>query len=347
MGLGGLYRGVSLAMARDAAEQIRKDIATGKDPCRERARRRGGNQPFAEVMEQAIKSFAPGWTSDRAQTWTRSLQIHAKSLLNKPISQIDTDAVIDVLQPIMATKVTTAFYVQQRIARILDWAKTQELRDGENPARWDGHLEHKLPQQLRHQPKHNAALPYQEMPELMERTRALDGLLPRALEILTLTVCRGVEVVHGRWEEIDFERGLWTIPKARVKMRGKVRVDDLIVPLSAPALEALGKLPRTNALIFPGPRNSDQPYAEESVHHFLQRIMSYGKRATVNGLRKSFKNWSLERTSFEDHVTEMCLGHLVGSEARRSYALSNLIEKRRRVMDAWADYLLAIVHLHR
>jgi integrase len=349
MGLGSL-RGVSLVRARELAAQARADVAEGKDPRRERDARRGALLTFGEAAEKVLAALEPGWTAPNyAREWRHVLLKHASTLSNVPIGKIDTQTVSSVLRPIWLKYPKTADRLRAKLERILDWAEAHGLRHGANPARWKGHLQDLLPRQ-NWQTQHFAALSHDKLPNLLPRIRAIEGPLPRALELTILTACRPNEVLGARWEEIDFEAKLWTISKDRMKAR-KVHV----VPLSDRAVEILRGIPRVNDLVFMGRdwdgRSFDEnrPFTTSALLFLLRKISS---EATVHGMRSSFKDWTLERTHFEREIVELCLAHTVGNAVERAYARSNVLEKRRQIMDAWADYLYAVptekvVQLHR
>jgi integrase len=295
MGFGSL-RNVNLALARELAAQARADLAERKDPRRERDARRGSAQTFAEVAEQAMDSFEPKWKSPRTRLlWNHSLRVHVGALRNIPIGRVDTEAVLSALRPIWQKIPVLAEDVRERIESVLNWAKTEGLRQGENPARWKGHLEYSLSRPTR-EPKHHAALPYEQAPEFIQRFRLDHRLLSRALELTILTACRIGEVLGARWEEIDFEKRAWTIPALRMKMDNAH-----IVPLSDRAVELLRDLPRVSDLIFPNSRDPNRLYTNMAAHGVLRRVggIRVGE-ITIHGFRSTFRMWTQEQTRFED-----------------------------------------------
>jgi integrase len=329
MGLGSL-RAVSLARARQLAAQARADVAAGLDPKEERNKRRGSAVTFGQVAEKVLAALEPGWSNQmHRHQWRRSLTVEAAALSGMPIDRVDTAAVLSVLMPLWTTRPETALRLRLRLERVIDWAQAHGHRSGENPARWRGHLKNLLPRQA-HQRQHFAAAPFDELPELMRRVRAIDGFAPRALEFTTLTACRTREVLHANWDEVDLDTRLWMIPAARMKSRRPHTV-----PLSDRAIEILRGLPRMGGFIFAG-RDRGKPLSHPAMLYVLQRL---GSNATTHGMRAAFRTWAQERTGFQREVVEMCLAHAVGDATERAYARGDLLDKRRAVMNAWASFL--------
>jgi integrase len=218
-----------------------------------------------------------------------------------------------------------------RLERTLDFARARGWRSGENPARWRGHLRDLLPKRT-DQRQHFKAVPFDELPKLMQQVRAIpNDFAARALEFTILTACRTSEVLKAEWSEIDLEAREWMIPAAKMKSR---RLH--IVPLSDRAIEILRGLPRMGEFVFPGWKRG-----QHMSHNRMLLILRplYGK-VTVHGTaRAGFRTWAQERTSFQREVVEMCLAHAVGDASEQSYARGNVLDKRRRVMEAWANFL--------
>jgi integrase len=208
-------------------------------------------------------------------------------------------------------------------------ARVRQLREGDNPARWRGHLDHVLPAQSKLQRvKHHAALPYSEVGAFMTHLRNRPGITPRALEFTILTATRRGEVRGARWSEI--KDGVWTIPPERMKGEKDHRI-----PLSKRALELLASLPREGDFIFPGAR-AQQPLSVNAPNHALDRM---GRSdLTVHGFRSTFRDWAAETTGYPNHVVEMALAHAIGDAVEAAYRRGDLFEKRRRLMQDWADY---------
>jgi integrase len=236
MGLGSIDN-VTLAEAREKAAAARKLRCDGVDPIDHRKTQRGtvrlaaaNAMTFRKCAEGYINAHRAGWRNAKhAEQWTATLNTYVHPHIGMlPVQAIDTALVLKVLEPIWTTRTETASRVRGRIESILDWAKVREYRNGENPARWRGHLDHLLPAPAKvAKVKHHAALPYDQLPAFMAELRARDDRNAQALEFLILTAARLGEVANAAWTEIDLDRGVWTIPGSRMKS-GKEHV----VPLS-------------------------------------------------------------------------------------------------------------------
>ena len=250
-----------------------------------------------------------------------------------PVAEVDTALVLRVLQPIWTTKTETAARVRMRIEHILSWATVQGYRTGDNPARWDKHLDNLLPPQAKVAPvKHHAALPYDELPAFMTTLRTQESVAAKALEFVVLTAARSGEVIHARWEEIDAAEKLWTVPAARMKGAKEHRV-----PLSDRAWAILENMKtiRQGDYIFPGQRHR-RPLGANAL---MVSLRSMGRAdLTAHGFRSSFRDWCAERTNFPSEVAEMALAHAVGNKVEAAYRRGDLSEKRRRLMDQWAEF---------
>ena len=339
MGLGP-YPATTLAKARQKAASCRELVADGVDPVEQRkssrmkaalAQARGVT--FRECATAYVAAHEAGWRhpKHRAQ-WHSSLRNYIDPALGPlSVQDVDVGLVMRILEPIWAEKPETAGRVRGRIEAILDWAKARGYRDGENPARWKGHLDHLLPARSRiRRVRHYAALPYDEVGRFMEKLRDREGVVARALEFAILTASRTGEVLGMRWGEVAGD--VWTIPAERMKSGREHRV-----PLSARAIAILRavrpKNPAADDLVFPGARGdplSDMALAR--VHHRM------GYDITTHGFRSAFKDWASERTSFPNEVSEAALAHVVGDRVEAAYRRGDLFDKRRRLMDAWAQF---------
>ncbi len=262
-----------------------------------------------------------------------------------PVSQIQLGTVLGVLQPIWNEKPETASRLRGRIERVLNYAKVKGWREGENPAMWRGNLENVLPKPARLTSGHHPAIPYADIPQFMVRLRDHEALAARALEFLILTVCRSSEVLDARWQEIDLDARLFTIPAHRMKARKEHRV-----PLIDAAMAILGPLSkvRFSEWVFPG-QARNKPLSGMAMEMLLRRMKM--KTVTVHGFRSAFRDWAGDETSFAREVAEGCLAHGVGSAVEHAYRRSDALEKRRALLEAWSDYCLPapsekIVKLH-
>jgi integrase len=340
MGLGP-YPDVSLAKARDLAAGCREQVRAGVDPIEDRKARRAASHlasvramTFDECCRGYIAAHEGSWTSaTHRQQWTNTVRDYIAPVLGKlPVQTIDTGLVMKVLQPIWNTKTETASRVRGRIEVVLDWATVSNFRQGENPARWRGHLEHLLARKSKIRTiAHHAALPYAEVGAFMVALRGDSSVAARALEFLILTASRLGEVLGATWAEINLADSVWTIPAGRMKAKKEHRV-----PLSAPVVASLRVMHRIRRgdSVFPGAREG-KSLSEVSVGRLIQRM---GYSQTIHGFRSTFRDWAAERTNFPRAVAEMALAHAIPSAVEAAYRRGDLLEKRRRLMDAWAQF---------
>jgi integrase len=341
MGLGPCHT-VSLADARHLARECRKQRLAGTDPIQARHAARAAARleaakamTFKQCAEAYIAAHKAGWKNAKhAGQWSATLATYAYPIIGElPVQAIDTGLVMRVLEPIWTTKTETASRLRGRIESVLDWARVRGYRDGENPARWRGHLDHLLPERGKvAKVDHHAALPYREMANFMTQLRQQSGVSPLALEFAILTAARTGEVIGANWGEIDLNEGLWTIPAARMKAAKEHRV-----PLSQPATVLIHKLSemRTSAFVFPGGR-AGKPLSNMALLTTLRR-MGRGD-LTAHGFRSTFRDWAAERTTFPAEVAEQALAHSLPSKVEAAYRRGDLFEKRRHLMDAWGNY---------
>lgn len=340
MGLGPLYT-LSLAEARQRATECRRQILDGFDPIAAREADRAKKRleaaraiTFKGYAGAYIKAHKCEWSSAKhSQQWESTLSTYAYPVLGAlPLGGIDTFLILKVLEPIWTEKRETARRLRQRIEAILDSAKVDGLREGENPARWHGHLASRLAKRKVRVAAHHAALPYREIGKFMAALRAQEGVAARALEFAILTAARTNEILGASWAEIDLERATWTIPGARMKA-GREHA----VPLSAPAVALLKELEKSKGgpFVFPGSRLG-KPLSNMAMLMTLRR-MGRGD-ISVHGFRSSFRDWTAERTSYPREVAEAALAHAVGDKVEAAYLRTGLLDKRRKLMAAWGDY---------
>lgn len=340
MGLGSLEV-VTLKAAREAAEAARQLVRAGKDPIIERNRARGDNRPkrFHEIADSLMDDLEKSWRSPKQRgQWTASLKQHAPAIWVSYVQDIDTEMVLHALRPIWNTHPETATRVRSRLERILDAAKVKGLTTGENPARWRGHLALLLPVQ-KVVKGHHKALPYAGVPAVMARLAEKDSHSALALRFTVLTAARSGEVRGMTWDEIDGDR--WTVPAERMKA-GREHV----VPLSTDAralLDGIDPIHR-DGLIFRGAKGGK---LSDMALSMLLRKMKVD--ATPHGFRSSFRDWAGDCTSFARETAEEALAHVVGNAVERAYRRGSAIEKRRQLLEAWADYCAGrvgqVVHL--
>ena len=250
-----------------------------------------------------------------------------------PVSAIDTGLVVRALQSIWTNKPVTASRLRGRIESVLDWARVSGYRLGENPARWRGHLDHLLPaQQKIRAVEHHAALPYAEIGAFVAQLREQADIKARALEFTILTASRTGEVLKATWTEIDFASKTWTVPAARMKSGREHRV-----PLTDAAIAVLkfAASIRHSDYIFPG-RSDAKPLGTSGLQNALLALNR--RDVTAHGFRSTFRDWAAERTSFPPELAELSLAHSVGSDVERAYRRTDLFDKRRRLMEEWAEF---------
>lgn len=344
MGLGPLHT-VTLAQAREKAKACRASLLDGIDPLEARnavkleaALERAKTVTFDHCAKEYIAAHRSGWKSQKhAAQWESTIETYASPLIGAlPVSAVDTPLVVKVLQPIWHEKTETATRLRSRIENILDWATVSKFRTGENPARWRGHLENLLadPNKVA-RVSHHAALPWQEIGAFMADLRQRGGTAARAVEFGILTAGRSGEVRGARWKEFDLDAAIWTVPAERMKASKEHRV-----PLSSAALALLKDLPRVGDIVFPGQR-LDRDLSDMSLTAVLRR-MDRGD-ITMHGFRSTFRDWCAESVgnSFPREVCEHALAHSLPDKVEAAYRRGDLIEKRKVLMQVWADYCAA------
>lgn len=337
MGLGGLTS-VSLAKARERATKARECLSDGKNPIdegRAAALAARAKRTFGEVADEFLSSQSQQWRNAKHQAqWAMTLSRYAGPLRDRPVDEIDTAAVLEVLQPIWQSKSETADRVRGRIERVLDAAKAKGERTGDNPARWRHHLDHLLPKRQKLTRGHHAAMPYAEVPTFMVALRERDSVAVLGLEFLILTAARSGEVLGATWDEFDLNDGIWTIPAQRMKAGREHRVP--LVPRALAILERIQTI-NNGPHVFPG-KVKDKPLSAMSFEMLLRRMKV---QFTTHGFRSSFRDWAGEVSTFQREVAEAALAHTVGDATERAYRRGDALEKRRKLMDAWASYLEA------
>ncbi|WP_371744787.1 tyrosine-type recombinase/integrase [Nordella sp. HKS 07] len=265
--------------------------------------------------------------------WKYTLEVLAKPLRPLRVDQIGTAEVLDVLKPLWRTTPETASRLRGRIEAVFDRAKAHGERQGENPARWRGHLKLLLPKRQKLTRGHHAALPYGELPEFMAKLRAVEGLSAMALEICILTATRTTEMLAAQWDEIDLDKKEWVIPAVRMKsgVEHHIPLPDRAVTV----LKTLRKI-RDGKYIFPSSRTNKKHLSNMSMTMVLRRL-DYG-HITTHGFRSSFKDWAGEQTNFANEVSEAALAHVVKDKAEAAYRRATMFDKRRKLMATWAQY---------
>ena len=350
MGLGSLQT-VSLGEARALALKCRKLCSDGQDPIEVRKADRALARveaaktiTFQACAEAYIEAKKAGWRNEKhAAQWTSTLKTYAYPVFGSlAVQSVDKDKVMEVLEPIWTTKTETASRVRCRIECVLDWAKTKEFRQGENPARWRGHLQNLLPARRKvGEVVNHPALPYDEVRAFVRALRRQEGTAAQAFEFLILTAARTSEVVGARWDEIDLKKAVWTVPADRIKAGREHRV-----PLSAPALVILKKMKAARDAeaeldgVVPENVFSGGGRGDLSATWRYSALLKRMKRTdiTTHGFRSSFRDWAAEETDYPREVAEKVLAHAVSDKVEAAYRRGDFFGKRRALMAKWADY---------
>lgn len=331
IGLGG-YPDISLARAREIARDMRAAAKEGRDPVEERRAQRAertiptfkaaAEQYFREAVEPTGKN-----AKHRAQ-WITTLRTYAfPKIGNRRVDQVTPDDARNVLLPIWLGKPETARRVRQRMNSVFEWACVSGIRKNGNPMQG---IAKGLPKQPKKQ-GHFTALPYDDLPGFMDRLTGCEGVGALALRFTILTAARSGETRGATWDEIDLESGVWTIPAERMKAEKEHRV-----PLSPAALDILGQAKGlSDSLVFPGARKG-KPMSDMTLAAVLKRL---DVPVTVHGFRSTFRDWAAEQTSFPREIAEKALAHTVGDATERAYARSDLFDRRRELMEAWARFV--------
>ena len=339
MGIGPVHV-LTLAEAREKAREASKLRLEGIDPIAAKHAQRAAAavaaasaMTFRQCAEGFIKDNEASWTNYKHRLeWERSLARYAFPVLgNLPVAAIDTPLVLKIVKPLWQRVPETASRVRGRVENVLGWATVHHYRSGDNPARWQGLLEHALPTVVKGD--HHAAMPYAEVPAFMAKLRQQTSVPAKCLELIILTGVRLDEAREATWDEIDLDNRVWTIPAARMKKSDR----DHRVPLSAAALAVLKEMHaiRQSDYVFPGAYHG-KAIGKNMPLRVLNTIT--GTSATVHGFRSSFRDWAAERTTFAREVAEMALAHAIPDAVEAAYRRGDLFDKRRRLMDAWAAY---------
>jgi integrase len=342
MGLGPL-KDIDLHHAREKAAAQRAALLDGLDPIDardEEARRKAAEAAKAMTFTQCatayIEAHKPGWKNEKhCEQWTNTIKTYCDPVIGAlPVQAVDTGLVLQILEPIWAKKSETASRLRGRLENILDWAKVRGHRNGENPARWKGHLNQLLPALAKKERvSHHEAMPFALVGAYVSRLREREAIAARCLEFTLLTAARTSEATNAKPAEFDLDHATWTIPAARMKAGREHRV-----PLCPRAVEIVREmLELKGAYVFPGAK-AGQPISNMAMLNLLERMKV---SVTVHGFRSSFRDWAAERTAFPHEVCEMALAHTISNAAEAAYRRGDLFEKRRKLMEAWAEFVNA------
>ena len=338
LGLGSAGQaGVSLAAARAKAAEARALLTEGRDPLAVWSQPAPQSAPpFGTYALNLVERIEEGFSNAKhRQQWKNTLETYCAPIWSTPIDRVDTAGVLSCLTPIWKAKPETASRVRGRIERVLNAAKAEKLRAGENPAAWRGHLDATLPKPVKLARGHHKALGYADLPSFLKELRERPALAATALELTILTATRTSEVLGAEWREFDLAAGIWLIPASRMKARMEHRV-----PLSKRALAILRELSEArtddDSFVFPG-RAPNKPLSNMSMLMLLDRM---GRRGvfTVHGFRSAFSDWASEVSPFSAELRETALAHTISNAAERAYRRGDALDKRRQMMEAWARF---------
>ena len=354
----GSYPQVSLASAREQAAKLVVEAKQGVNlKAKKRALRSAllsaaaKNKTFKDCAEAYMDAHSSDYTSDKhRKQWPATLETYAYPVIgNMLISDIVMRDVRNVLEQetvvdkntkgkLWYVKTETAKRLLGRIKTVLDYATVNDYRSGTNPAQWTGYLSTQLPSPKNLQKKeHHPAVPYQQMGDFMSKLRTNPSLSAKALEFLILTAVRSGSVRQAEWEEVDLDKALWTIPAEHTKARQEHRV-----PLQPQAIKLLKSLPKLTGsnLIFPsrtGKALSDMAFSQ------LMRGMRERSELTVeavpHGFRSTFRDWAAEQTAYPDEIRKAASGHTVGDSVKEAYQRTDLLDKRRNLMNEWSNFV--------
>jgi integrase len=342
----------TLAEARLRARAARQLLHDGIDPIDQKRAMRAQQAAaaaravtFGECATDYYQTQAPTWKHPKHTAQWRASVLgltlggkpatgdYCKALRSLPVAQIDTPIILQVLRPLWHDKPETMSRVRARVANVLDYAKAAGYRQADNPASWDviGKL---LPARGKVAPvEHFAAIDYRELPAFVAELRKREGTAAAALMFLTLTAARTAEVLQATWREIDFDNAVWTVPPDRMKAGKEHRV-----PLAPEAIKLLHGLYREgdsdDGFLFIGPQPG-KPLSEAALRAVMRRM---GRTEVPHGLRSSFSDWAHERTAHSNHAIELSLAHSIGAAAEKAYRRGEMLEKRRKLMEQWAEY---------
>jgi integrase len=365
MGLGALSV-LEPVKARAEASRLKAKVAEGVDPLDERKadremqsalrkqaqlETRRAEMTFRKAAEHFIESRKPGWSNAKhAQQWSNTLATYAYPVIGKmPVADIEMVHILQVLtqettghdgEPakLWYAKPQSAYRLLGRIKTVLDAATVAGYRSGTNPATWAGYLDTQLPSPKKVRPvKHHKAAPYERIGEVMAALRRNSSISSKALQFLCLTAVRSGSVRQAEWSEINFEKMLWVIPPAHTKTRQEHRV-----PLQPEAIAILKSLPKMVGVkkIFPSPRGT--ALSDMALSQLMRGLYERGEitvEAVPHGFRSTFRDWAAEQTPYPDEIRKAASGHTVGDAVQKAYQRTDLLEKRRELMNDWAVFL--------
>ncbi len=307
---------------------------------------------FSDAAREYIHAHKAGWKNAKhAQQWENTLTTYAAPVIgDKPVAEVTTEDVLRILKPIWTTKTETASRLRSRIELVLTYAGARKWRQGENPALWRGHLAALLPRPTKVKAvRHHPALPYTQAAAFMAELRKIKGSGARALEFAILTATRSGEARLAKWDEIDLEAKLWTIPADRMKAKR-----EHWVPLSDQAIRLIKALPKINGnkYLFPGDRDK-KPLSDMTLTAVVRRMNESedkdappkwadpksGDAAVPHGFRSTFRDWCAEVGHYPRELAEHALAHSLPDRVEAAYHRGTMLERRAPMMQDWANYI--------
>jgi integrase len=329
----GLWPAVSLEDAQAKAIELSRQIAQGICPIAAKRAARVAGSTFRECCEAYLETNKSGWRSTSHLNSAKHLLFgHGKLLQVVPVSTITADQIQGALSPLWTKYPNQARRALAMFENVLDYAKSRGMRNGDNPASWKGNMEYRFARQQNIARNHYTAMPYAEVPEFVRQLGEKQGMSPLALYFLILVAARSGEVLNMRFDEIDWDNKVWNLAAERTK-QGRPHQ----VPLSTEAwlmlqgrrLELRGK----SEYVFTG--RKQEALSSRSMHHLMRAM---GRCETVHGFRSSFRDWAGDTTEFPRELIEQCLGHAVGNGTEQAYRRGTALEKRRKIMEEWAQF---------
>jgi integrase len=333
-GVGPIYT-VGLGDARKRAKALRAKVLDGIDPVQER---KDARKPASDVVtfkiaaERFMAKHGTGWRSAKhAADWASTLETYVYPVIGKlDVAALTVSDIERALAPIWVSKAVTADRVRSRIQLVLDFATASEWRSGDNPAARTGPLGQRLPNRVKAEPKHHAALPYRDMPQFMSALRRRRGVAARAVEFAILTAARSGEVRGARWSEVNLAEKVWRVPASRMKGNR-----EHIVPLSEAAVALLDRVEHgPGDLVF----HIDGRELSEAGVGKITKLAAGTAGVTLHGFRSSFRDWCGDETTASRETAEAALAHVVGDKAEQAYRRGAALMKRRALMQQWADW---------
>ena len=354
----GSYPQVSLAGAREQAGKLALEAKQGVNLKAKKRSERSSliaaaskNKTFIECAESYMDAHSSDYTSDKhRKQWPATLFTYAYPIIGKMLvsdiamrdvrNVLEQETVVDTNSKgkLWYVKTETAKRLLGRIKTVLDYATVNEYRTGTNPAQWTGFLSTQLPSPKKLQKKeHHPAVPYQQIGDFMSKLRSNSSLSAKALEFLILTAVRSGSVRNAEWSEIDLDNALWIIPAEHTKARQEHRV-----PLQPQAIRLLKTLPKLagTQLIFPS--RTSKSLSDMAFSQLMRGMRDRGEltvEAVPHGFRSTFRDWAAEQTAYADEIRKAASGHAVGDSVKEAYQRTDLLDKRRNLMNDWAKYL--------